>query len=314
MQISTLIGKPVLTRAGDRLGYVTAAYLTRDRKKLSSLACADDEEEEFYLPARAVLAAADAVIAGMGRLNAPTGEPCPIGKRAYSAAGEALGTVTDCEIGDAPALLIDAESGRHAENRKSEGIAADMGTGADAAEGVGGHGESGVLRCEIERAAIGETVIVYPTAAEKRPMPAKRRKIKVRQTPHAAGSTAGGKPQIDRAPPDAPQSPEKAANAINRAAETGAADGTDGAKNGLPPPMSETVPPKSQASDVRPQEMFRIDRTNLLGRRVKRSVFDETGAPVALAGERITPDTVAKARRKNKLLALTVNTLTNIDM
>ena len=56
------------------------------------------------------------------------------------------------------------------------------------------------------------------------------------------------------------------------------------------------------------------DLPNLLGRRVKRSVFDETGAPVALAGERITPDTVAKARRKNKLLALTVNTLTNIDM
>ena len=54
------------------------------------------------------------------------------------------------------------------------------------------------------------------------------------------------------------------------------------------------------------------DRTNLLGRRVKRSVYDEHGAPIATAGERVTPEMIAAARRKNRLLALTVNTLTNL--
>ena len=57
---------------------------------------------------------------------------------------------------------------------------------------------------------------------------------------------------------------------------------------------------------------YRLDRTNLLGRRVKRSVYDEHGEPVALAGERITPEVIARARRGNRLLALTVNTLTNL--
>lgn len=73
-----------------------------------------------------------------------------------------------------------------------------------------------------------------------------------------------------------------------------------------PPSMSEARPSKTHA------EGFRIDRTNLLGRRVKRSVYDETGTPIAVAGERITPQTIALARRKNRLLALTVNTLTNL--
>lgn len=80
---------------------------------------------------------------------------------------------------------------------------------------------------------------------------------------------------------------------------------TDGGAQS-PPPMSEAEPVKAPAGS------FRIDRTNLLGRRVKRSVYDETGAPIAVAGERVTPETIALARRKNRLLALTVNTLTNL--
>ena len=80
-----------------------------------------------------------------------------------------------------------------------------------------------------------------------------------------------------------------------------------------PPPMSEPDMQEMQSAPEPPRrDGFRINRTNLLGRRVKKSVYDETGAPIALAGERITPETITKARRKNKLLALTVNTLTNL--
>ena len=105
MQISTLIGKPVLTRTGDKLGYVTAARLSRDLTKLSALCCADADEEEFYLPARTVLAVGDAVIAGNARLKAPTGVACPVGKRAFSYTGEELGVVTDVETGESPASI-----------------------------------------------------------------------------------------------------------------------------------------------------------------------------------------------------------------
>ena len=244
MQLSTLIGKPVLTRAGDRLGYVTAALLTRDMKKISSLLCADDDEEEFCIPARAILSAADAVITGGARLKAPTGIASPIGKPAYTHTGEALGTLTDVELGDEPALLI--------------------ASGAT------------TLRCAAACATIGETVIVYPSATERRPASARRS--------HA---------------------PKKTENTRTMSAQR---QSTMPADDGVqaPPSMPEAKPSKTHA------EGFRIDRTNLLGRRVKRSVYDETGTPIAVAGERITQQTIALARRKNRLLALTVNTLTNL--
>ena len=246
MQLSTLIGKPVLTRAGDRLGYVTAALPTRDLKKISSLVCADDDENEFCLPARAILSVSDAVIAGGARLKAPTGIESPIGKRAYSHTGEELGALSDVELGEIPSLLI--------------------------------AGDNGQLRCDAACATIGETVIVYPSPEDRRPAAAKRRHTPKKNTVAATMSEVSSA----ATPPS-------------------------------PPPMSEPDIQKMQSSPEPPRrDGFRIDRTNLLGRQVKKSVYDETGAPIALAGERITPETITKARRKNKLLALTVNTLTNL--
>lgn len=246
MQLSTLIGKPVLTRAGDRLGYVTAAHPARDLKKISSLVCADDDENEFCLPARAILSVSDAVIAGGARLKAPTGIESPIGKRAYSHTGEELGALSDVELGEIPSLLIT--------------------------------GDNGQLRCDAACATIGETVIVYPSPEDRRPAASKRRHTPKKNTVAATMSDA----------PSAATPPS-------------------------PPPMSEPDIQKKQSAPEPPRrDGFRIDRTNLLGRRVKKSVYDETGAPIALAGERITPETITKARRKNKLLALTVNTLTNL--
>lgn len=252
MKLSTLIGKPVLTRAGERLGYVTAAYLTRDMKKLSSVLCADDNEEDFCLPARAILSAADAVIAGAARLDAPTGVPSPIGKAAYTNTGEALGILSDVETGETPLLLIAKD---------------DM-----------------TISCEAARAAIGETVIVYPTAAEKRPSPAKRG--------HAPKQKQKNLPMSADPLPN-PTMSAPAANSPARPTQS-------------PPAMSAERALKQRAN------AFRIDRTNLLGRRVKRSVYDEAGSPIATAGELVTPEMIARARRKNKLLALTVNTLTNL--
>ena len=265
MQLSTLIGKPVLTRAGDRLGYVTAALLTRDMKKISSLLCANDDEEEFCIPARAILSAADAVIAGGARLKAPTGIASPIGKPAYTHTGEALGTLTDVELGDEPALLI--------------------ASGAT------------TLRCAAACATIGETVIVYPSAAERRPVSARRS--------HAPKKTENTRTMSAqrRSEPTMPaeQRPKSAPDGHAMPKQPPAGGGVQS-----PPSMPEARPSKTHA------EGFRIDRTNLLGRRVKRSVYDETGTPIAVAGERITPQTIALARRKNRLLALTVNTLTNL--
>lgn len=145
MLISSLVGKTVLSRSGERFGYVLALRPTRDMKKLSCLVCADEDEEEFFLPARAVLSVEDAVIAGRQRTNAPTGIPSPIGSPVYTHTGEQLGTITDIDTGDSPALILFSNGEEH--------------------------------RIDVSCAAMDETVIVYPTAEDRRSAGSRRTRL-----------------------------------------------------------------------------------------------------------------------------------------
>lgn len=235
MQLSNVIGKPVLTPTGEERGYVVAANLSRDYAKISCLVCADAEEEEFYLPARAILSVGDAVIAAGRRLSAPNGVPSPVGKEAYTIAGILLGTISDVRLGEdaEPVFLL-------ASSRALTQIPA---------------------RC----VALGERAVVYPE-----------------------GMTV---PAAKKPPKKSPQTKKEA-------------------------PMSEN---KVQKTKIIPEKRIPVPRsaellngTNLLGRRVKKSVFDERGAAVAVAGERITPAVLSRARRSNRLVQLAVNTLTNV--
>lgn len=137
MNISTVIGKPVLSPQGETLGYVKTAYLDRNLSSLSSLACIDEEEEEFYLPARAVAAIGDAVIAKKTLRTSPVGILCPIGSAAYSSDGRFLGAVAD--------YILDGE--------RSELIL---------------RGDETELHIPAMRVAVGERAIVYPDAAPRK--------------------------------------------------------------------------------------------------------------------------------------------------
>lgn len=106
MELSSLIGKRILSPAGEDLGYVVRAYLARDLRKLSSLVCADGEEEEFYLPVRALLSVSDIAVAGKARLKAPTGVLFPAGYPVYSEKGERLGFVSDYIFGEAESAFV----------------------------------------------------------------------------------------------------------------------------------------------------------------------------------------------------------------
>ncbi len=75
---------------------------------------------------------------------------------------------------------------------------------------------------------------------------------------------------------------------------------------------AEETAEKKAPSVVQVQAGGELGSRNLLGKRVARSVFDAQGGIVALAGDRITPEVLSRARRKGRLLALTVNTLTNV--
>ena len=135
MYLSQLIGRLVVSRTGEQLGYVTAARLTRDYAAVSCLVCADADEEEFLLPFRALLSVGDVLIVGTRRLSQLTGIASPIGKAAYLHTGEYLGTICDVELDQPPFFVVSGE--------KQE-------------------------RIDVACAAIAESVVVYPNAAARR--------------------------------------------------------------------------------------------------------------------------------------------------
>lgn len=242
MQISSLIGKQVLSPAGEKLGFVYGARLSRDYKKLSCLTCADDDAEEFILPARAILSCGDALIAGNARLAEPTGIPAPVMSPVFTHTGESLGAVCDVICGDeAEPAFVAYHNGVRTEY-------------------------------PLSRTHAGDTLVVYPNAAQK-PKTARQKSAK--------------------RPPKQTKAPAKPAEEIP-----------------VPRPAPATEP--APAPVPPPQNDYSLNRLNLLGRRVKKSVFDGDGNPVAFAGERITPSVISLARRSNRLLELTVNTLTNV--
>ena len=267
MLISSLVGKTVLSRSGERFGYVLALRPTRDMKKLSCLVCADEDEEEFFLPARAVLSVEDAVIAGRQRTNAPTGIPSPIGSPVYTHTGEQLGTITDIDTGDSPALILFSNGEEH--------------------------------RIDVSCAAMDETVIVYPTAEDRRSAGSRRTRLAT------SGRTSAKKTSSASA--------EKSANINKNTQQKKIAPVQEFPK--IQPRQTEPLAMSSEVSQPAASAQtnsYQLNRTNLLGKRLKKSVFDDQGKPIALTGERITPEILARARRSNRLLELTVNILTNL--
>jgi len=213
MKISQIIGKQILTPYGDFQGYAAAARLTKGMKGLSCLVGIDGEEEEFYLPAKSIIAVGDVILAGTARTDEPTGSLPPVGKTAYDSSGNRLGTVRDLLFGEEeePKLIVEEKE------------------------------------YPFAQAIVGNTVILYPSAKEK-PV-AKKTKPQKTETPS----------------PSEPQKPMK-----------------------------------------------RLTRYDLLGRTVKKTVYDGQGYPLILEGERVSKETILLARKNNRLLQLAVNTLTTV--
>lgn len=256
MKLSSLIGKQALTTQGENLGYVLQAYFSRNA--LSSLLLADGEEEEFYVPARAVLSWGDALVLKNLRIPAPTGEPAPLSRAVFSDTGEALGTVRDLAFGDEETKFITEKEAY-----------------------------------PLPRVAVGDTLMVYPVLA---PKPQRKRTSSKKSKPRKAPQKEVDVPMSASAPVTETM-PEPAPMSVPTP--------TTPRSEREPAPM-ETAPQTDNPADAP------FNRYNLLGRKVKKTVYDVSGYPLIRAGERITPSVLSIVRRNNKLLELTVNTLTNI--
>lgn len=79
-----------------------------------------------------------------------------------------------------------------------------------------------------------------------------------------------------------------------------------------PAPKKQKAPTPAEPNGQAAAESAAVplSRCDLLGKFVRRNVFDRSGAPLALEGEKVTPSLLNKARRAGKLLELTVCTIT----
>ncbi len=97
--LSDFIGKPLLTRSGERIGYVRNVQTDKKLTKIRNLECCDDEEEEFLLPLSA-LASFDkdaAVVKSPAAVPCKDCIPAPFGMPVYAEDGALLGYADDFE-------------------------------------------------------------------------------------------------------------------------------------------------------------------------------------------------------------------------
>lgn len=95
--VSDYIGKPLLTRSGERAGYVRNVQTDARLRAVRNLECCDEEEEEFVLPLSAVAQAGkDAVIVkSLAAQPCKNCRPAPFGAPVYDETGAQLGTAAD---------------------------------------------------------------------------------------------------------------------------------------------------------------------------------------------------------------------------
>lgn len=238
MEFSSLIGKPVLSPAGENYGYVKCAYLSKTLSSLAGLLCVDSEEEEFFLPASAIRAIGDALIVEDVRLESPIGIPCPVGRAVYDEFGSFLGAASALTDGPCGTLTV--------------------------------VGAIGSRDFPVKSVQAGENVIIF-YGKKKLSKPQSPDKSTARE-PQQDKSTART-PQQDKSNAKPPQPPKKSAYGMEK-------------------------------SDER---MIAAYRTNLLGRRVRRTVEG-----LACEGEKVTAEMLQRAHESNRILELTAGVLTQL--
>lgn len=95
--VSDFIGKPILTRSGECIGYVKNIQTDKKLSRLRNLECCDNDEEEFLIPFSALASFGQDAVVVKSLAAAPCKDciPAPFGMSVYSAEGTLLGQADD---------------------------------------------------------------------------------------------------------------------------------------------------------------------------------------------------------------------------
>ena len=95
--VSDFVGKPILTRSGECIGYVKNIQTDKKISRLRNLECCDNDEEEFLIPFSALASFGQDAVVVKSLAAAPCKDciPAPFGMSVYSAEGTLLGQADD---------------------------------------------------------------------------------------------------------------------------------------------------------------------------------------------------------------------------
>ena len=95
--VSDYIGLPLLTRGGERIGYVKNVQTDKNLTRVRNLECCGEDEEEFALPlsAAATFGEGAIVVKSPAAKGCKNCLPAPFGMEAFSTEGAPLGRVRD---------------------------------------------------------------------------------------------------------------------------------------------------------------------------------------------------------------------------
>ncbi len=93
MKLSEIYGKRACSADGTKKGYVIKIYT--DGKKITGLTCADERENEFYLPSESVQFTDKKIIFTRTERAKPDSLAISLGRRCYNARGEYVGVLRD---------------------------------------------------------------------------------------------------------------------------------------------------------------------------------------------------------------------------
>ena len=287
--VSDWIGKPLLTRGGERIGYVKNVQTDKNLRRVRNLECVGEEdEEEFLLPASAVAQwGKDAIVAARRANSCKNCLPAPFGVAVYSAGGEALGPIDDFARDGLDITGIRLADGKLLPVGALRSLTDTAIVDPDGALSPVVRRQKAPARPKAARAKPAQAAQeIAPAAQEAAPDGPADELAAAR--PAAAGIGSAAEP----AHAGAPESGTSAA--ADAAPQGGAVPAESSSENGTQEPSGAPLPRKRAGSAL------------LTGKTLPDDLLDVRGNVLAPRGTVVTAETIRRAMRHDKLFALTL--------
>lgn len=292
--VSDYIGMPLLTRGGERIGYVKNVQTDKNLTRVRNLECCDEEEEEFILPLSAIASFGEGatVVKSPAAKGCKNCLPAPIGREAYSTEGAPLGHVRD--FGREGALLrtLVLSDGREIDAARIAGVT------------------------DTVLVDLSEDFVPKPVARAKR-----KEKSPCQDAEHAcranadcradspAGRSAGGQ----SASADGADAAEQTARDAGSGGQSASADGAEEVltvRAAFSPSRDaeSEIAADAAETDTESKAPARkaAGRGLLTGKILPQDLLDARGNVLARAGTAVSADVIRTAMRHGKLFELTL--------